>query len=343
MSFETAKKVIDEIFNNIPPGFDSVEIDLIGGEPLLEFDLLKDIVQYTCSTPRKVKFLFYATTNGTVLDLEMKEWFAAHKNCFVLGLSLDGQKDTHDYNRSNSFDRIDIDFFRRHYPEQGIKMTLSEYSLSHLAENIKYCHSLGFPEIGGVNLAEGDFNWDSDEFIDVIITQLSDLVEFYVENDSLKLNQMFDKKLSMCDVKNSNVDKWCGIGTSTVFFDIDGRKYPCPFVTPMTFNKSALASIMKTDFEDASCFVDNDCCNDCYIYPICPTCYGANYLVNSTFKQRDKRRCRIHKLIALFVADLNAKLIIKTPDKFDDGTLLHTINAIKTIRELYLPEFDSLI
>jgi len=113
----------------------------------------------------------------------MKQWFSEKKDIFKLGLSLDGKKDTHDYNRCNSFDSIDIDFFLNNYPEQGIKMTLSEYSLPHLADDIKYIYSLGFKEIDGVNLAEGAFDWSKDIYIKILMPQLKELVDFYVEND----------------------------------------------------------------------------------------------------------------------------------------------------------------
>jgi len=136
MSLDTAKNSIDWIFSNIPTDMNGVEIGFIGGEPLLEFNLIKEIVAYTCSKPQGVKYIFYATTNGTLLTDEMKLWFTAHKDCFVLGLSLDGAKETHDYNRSDSFDKIDIAFFLKNWPKQGVKMTLSEFSLNRLAENV---------------------------------------------------------------------------------------------------------------------------------------------------------------------------------------------------------------
>ena len=343
MTIETAKNAIDWIFDHIPVGMSGVEIGFIGGEPLLEFELIKDIVVYTCSKERKDKYIFYATTNGTLLTDEVKAWFTAHKDCFVLGLSLDGAKETHNYNRSNSFDEIDIDFFLQNWPNQGIKMTLSEYSLHHLAENIKYVHSIGFKEIGGVNLFEGSFDWSHDEYIRLLVPQLNELVKFYVDNDTLALNQMFNKRLSLCEVKNRNRRKWCGIGNGANFFDIDGNMFPCPFVTPMTFTKNELSDIMKTDFTNDNNFINDDCFKNCYIYPICSTCAGANYLNNKTFKERDKRRCRIQKLISLFAADLQAKRIRKNPRIYDNDTLYHTIEAIKTIRALYLLEFKDFL
>ena len=160
---------------------------------LLEFELLKEIFTYTCSKYRKEEFIFFASTNGVYLSDEMKSWFATHRNCFWLGLSLDGAKETHDTNRSNSFDAIDFDFFLRCWPDQGVKMTLSEFSLPRLADNIKFIHSLGFKEIGGVNLAEGDFDWSDDKYIKILIPQLKELVDFYVKDESIVVNQMLDK------------------------------------------------------------------------------------------------------------------------------------------------------
>lgn len=341
MSVDTSKKIINWIFDNVPSGTKRVGIDFIGGEPLLEFELIKEIVAYTCSEKRNIPFTFFATTNGTLLSDSIKQWFTQHKECFVLGLSLDGTRDTHNYNRSNSFDMIDVEFFLENWPEQGVKMTLSDYSISHLAENIKFVHSLGFKRIRGVNLAEGNYDWSDDKYIRVLIPQLTELVEYYLTNENLLYDQMFDKHIEFCEAKNRERKKWCGIGTGCPFFDVDGKRYPCAFTTPMTFSPEEITDILHTDFTDHNAFVDEECFNNCYLYPICPTCSGANYLNNRSFKIRDKRRCRVQKLIALFIADLQAKKIVKDPKSFDDDTLYYKIEAIKKIRSLYFHEFQQ--
>jgi len=339
MTLETAKKTIDLIFDNIPDDSDGVEIGLVGGEPLLEIELIRDIVAYTRSKPPADNYVFFAATNGTLLTDKDKEWFSANKDYIVLGLSLDGTRETHNLNRCDSFDKIDIDFFLRNWRDQGVKMTLSEHSIKHLAQNIKFIHSLGFTKIGGVNLYEGNFDWNRDEYIRILIPQLKELVEYYLENDTLALDQMFDKQVGLCETKDGEKKRWCGIGTGTPFFDVDGRKFPCAFVTPMTFTETELEEIMKTDFTNQELFVDDDCFNNCYIYPLCPTCAGANYLCARSFKKRHKNQCRVQKLISIFAADLTAKRIVKNPEIYDDDRRYHTIEAIKKIRELYLPEF----
>lgn len=218
-------------------------------------------------------------------------------------------------------------------------MTLSSFSIPHLAENIKFLYSLGFKSINGINLAEGDFDWDDDKYISMLIPQLAELVDFYLEHDELPLNQMFNKQIEHCEAKNREKKKWCGIGTGCPFFDVDGKRYPCSFITPMTFSQEELTDILSTDFTADEQFVDDDCFDNCYLYPLCPTCSGANYLKNKTFKERDKSHCKIQKLIALFVADLEAKKIVNNPKLYDEKTTYYKIEAIKRIRECFLSEF----
>ena len=67
---------------------------------------------------------------------------------------------------------------------------------------------------------------------------------------------------------------------------------------------------------------------------------GANFLIHKDLKKRDKRKCKIRKLVALFVADLQSKLIIKNPQLYEPTKLYYTIEAIKEIKKLYLKEFE---
>lgn len=339
MSFETACACINDIFSNIPDGFSGIDISFIGGEPLLEFELIQKIIQYTKSQNFTVPYIFYATTNGTVLTPSMKRWLVEHKEEFVLGLSLDGIPEVHNKNRCNSFDKIDTQFFLDTWPNQGVKMTLSECSLEHLAESIIYLHSLGFKEINGVNLFEGTYDWSDPRFISVLIPQLKELVSFYVEHDDLTVNQMLNRSIAICEEKPRAKKNWCGIGISAVFYDTDGKRLPCPFITPMTFSQTELEEITKTDFENVDEFVDDNCFKNCYIFPVCPNCAGANYLTQKTFKIRDKTKCQIQKLITLYSADLIGKRILKNPNHFQPEILVDTINAIEKIRSNFLNEF----
>lgn len=272
----------------------------------------------------------------------MKIWISERKSNFILGLSLDGNRKTHNHNRSNSYGLIDFDFFLSNWPQQGVKMTLSEASLECLADNIISIYQLGFRKIDGVNLFEGNFDWEQDRFIKLLVPQLEKIKVFYLKNPELQMDQMFSKKIELCALGTSKREKRCGIGTNVTFFDTDGSRFPCSFVTPMTFNDIDLHQIEKTDFNDSTLFIDEYCFNKCLIYPICSSCAGANYLKNHSFKEQNKSRCKISKLVALFVADLHAKRIVAYPELYtNESVLYYTIEAIKKIREAYLDEFSK--
>jgi len=342
MTFDTAKKCIDDIFKNIPNGTKLIEISFIGGEPLLEMDLIKAVYNYTTETYFDDRVRFFATTNGTTLTNEDKNWFRSRKNKFVLGLSLDGTPRTHNYNRSNSFNKIDIPFFAETWPNQGPKMTISKYSLSTLADDIIFIHQQGFKYIFGVNFAEGDFDWGNREELKIFSKQLRKLLDFYTENYDLTLNQMFGKHIELCASKSVDKNKTCGIGTNTAFYDVDGKKYPCSFVTPLTFSKEELEDIKKVDFCDCDSFIDKECANECYIFPVCSSCAGANFLVNHTFSKRIKTRCDFNKLLCLYIAELHTRRIIQHRDLYkDENQLYFLIQAITDIKNKYYQEFQE--
>ncbi len=92
-------------------------VTFFGGEPLLRFEVIREVVDwfYSISWPSPTKdFIFQVTTNGTLLNDEMKQWFAAHRENVIVGLSMDGTKEAQDRYRSNSYDTIiqHIDFLR---------------------------------------------------------------------------------------------------------------------------------------------------------------------------------------------------------------------------------------
>lgn len=343
MSFQTGKKCIDDIFLNIPENTKNIEISFIGGEPLLKMDLIKELFDYTMNNYHDKRIHFFATTNGTTLSLEDKAWFTKHKDKFILGLSLDGTKETHDYNRSNSFDLIDIPFFLENWPFQGPKMTISMKTLEHLADNIIYIHELGFKEINGVNFAEGEFEWLKREELGKLSKQLKQLLDYYSEDFDIKLDQMFGKHIEFCASLGERY-KTCGIGTRTIFYDVDGKKYPCSFVTPLTFSEDDLNEIKKLDFCDSRLFLDEYCNDNCILYPICGTCSGANYLVNGAFSQRNKSRCDMYKIISIYIAEYHIRKIMTCPEKYeDDNQVYFLIEAIKKIRDSFYNDYKDVL
>lgn len=147
MSFDIAKNIIDNELKNAL-STETYEIEFFGGEPFLNFPLIKEIVDYVQTKYHNLKVYFNASTNGTLVHGEIKEWLMEHKDVFSPGLSLDGTKEMHDINRpfkkgnNSSFDAIDIDFFKNFHKNPHAKMTISPATLSQMAQGIKFIHSL---------------------------------------------------------------------------------------------------------------------------------------------------------------------------------------------------------
>lgn len=343
ITLEIAQQCVDDIVRSIPDYCKRVCISFIGGEPLLRFDIIQNLYDYIYTKYLDSRIILFATTNGTLLTEEMKTWFRERKDHFVLGLSLDGAKETHDYNRSNSFDKIDIPFFVKTWPNQGPKMTISEKSIESLADNILFLHRQGFKYINGVNLAEGDFDWADERLIQTLANQLSELVDFYSQNTHVILDQMMGRPIEYCASQQRKPKKVCGVGNNTIFYDVDGKKYPCSYITPMTFSLEELAKISDIDFGNESLFIDEECFKNCYLYPVCSSCAGANYFLNHTFSKRTKSKCRLTQLIAVYVAELHARRILEHRELYKDDTqLYYLIQAIKVIREKYFNDFNKL-
>jgi uncharacterized protein len=121
MSFETAKKAIDFFFERNSALAD-VTIGFYGGEPLLEFELIKRCVEYANSQVEGKRIRFNMTTNGTLLSDDVVDYLV--NNDFRLSISLDGSKEEHDINRKfingeGSFDTIinNIRNIKVRYPE----------------------------------------------------------------------------------------------------------------------------------------------------------------------------------------------------------------------------------
>ncbi|MCI8872690.1 MAG: radical SAM protein [Lachnospiraceae bacterium] len=96
MSYETAKKAIDFYMNHSVDCEEKV-IGFYGGEPLLQFDLIKRIIDYCNKTFRGHRILYTITTNGTLLTDEIIDFLV--KNRVSITVSLDGPKEIHDKNR----------------------------------------------------------------------------------------------------------------------------------------------------------------------------------------------------------------------------------------------------
>ena len=307
MSFETAKRILDYEFS-LNDGFDFIEVDLFGGEPFLEFELLKKIHDYVLSIQSPHRRICFSTSNGTLIHGEAQEWLEKNKESFCVGISLDGNKQMHDVNRSNSFDMIDIPFFKRCWPQQDIKMTVSRESLQHLADGIMFIQSLGYPCSG--SFAFG-IDWDLKVDVPMLEEQLGILAKFYLDNPTVPIAEILDLNLEYISLESSTPTRWCGAGKQMKAYDVEGNCFPCQSFMQITQGKPV--EIDESLFADETNLVDPKC-EKCILNNVCSTCYGMNYSLTGKINERDKEHCQFNKLIAMFNAYVKFHRIMSKSD-----------------------------
>lgn len=168
MSINDAHQIINREFLRAEKEcFEQLNIEFFGGEPFLNFPLIKDISEYVLHRHTCLNVSLSAVTNGTAFTDDSKKWLFDHKNHFDLGFSIDGGKLTQNQNRSNSFDLLDLNFVAT-YPRASIKATISQMSVTRLAEDMQYLHSFKCPV--GCNI-DYDANWTVDNaLLDLLIS-----------------------------------------------------------------------------------------------------------------------------------------------------------------------------
>lgn len=331
MTFEEAKAIIDKELVHLDEYEYSIEF--FGGEPFLNFELIKQVVDYVLKNYQG-SYYFFVTTNGTQVHGEIQEWLKAHRSVFMVGLSLDGNKTAHDLNRSNSFDKIDLDFFLSLYPEQPVKMTVSEQSLPHFSASIRFLTEKGF--LISCNLAYM-VDWLSPQNASVLERELELLIQYYLEHPEVPRCNMMDFQIEVLAHPNKYKDslrKYCGCGTHMLCYDMNGECYPCQLFSPLSAGEKALASknFEISDYLHKEKFPEE--CKECYYQRICAFCLGSNYLSTGNIYGIDEGRCKLYKQIFKANAKLRALEWERGICKVEDEQgLLRSIVTIASLKE----------
>ena len=296
ISFDLIIDLIEKELNE-DDGFDMCEITLHGGEPFLEFELLKKVCEYIWSKQYSKKYYFFASTNGTLVHGEIKDWLYTNRDKFICGLSIDGNKPMQDVNRNNSFDDIDVDFFVHTWPKQEVKATISHLSLPYYADGIIYLQEKGFKVSD--NFAYG-LEWSNEQYSEILLSQLIKLMDYYLENPEQDPSRLLSVKLDYLAYDYDD-DRTCGIGKGMKVYDVDGEQYACHFFEPLAIGHERAQKSRKIDFSKLETYSDPEC-QSCGFRKICPTCYGANYSANENVAIRDKNMCDLTKISAIATA-----------------------------------------
>ena len=284
MSFEVGKKALDFLIANSGKRR-NLEVDFFGGEPLMNWQVVKDLVAYGREQEKlhDKKFRFTLTTNGVLLNDEVMEFCNREMGNVVL--SIDGRKEVHDKMRpfrkgAGSYDLIVPKFQQfaesRHQDKYYVRGTFTHYNLD-FSEDVLHLADLGFKQISVEPVVA--------EPKEPYAIREEDLPKLFEEYDKLAVEMirrhksgedfnffhfMIDLEGGPCVAKRLS---GCGSGTEYLAVTPWGDFYPChQFVGNEKFLLGNVdEGILNTDIRD-----EFKCCN-VYAKEKCRKCFARFY------------------------------------------------------------------
>ncbi len=238
MSFETGKRALDFLIES-SGSRKNLEVDFFGGEPLMNWDVVKELVAYARSREKECgkNFRFTLTTNGMLLDDEVTEFCNKEMNNVVL--SLDGRKEVHDrlrkdYMGRGSYDTI-VPKFQEFVKKRGdlsyyVRGTYTHNNVD-FTKDILHTADLGFTELSmePVVCVPSDPYALTEEDLPKLFEQYEILANEMIKRD--KEGRGFNFYHYMIDLANGPCIykriSGCGSGTEYLAVTPWGELYPC--------------------------------------------------------------------------------------------------------------------
>ena len=312
MSLEVAKKSLDFLVAN--SGLRrNLEVDFFGGEPLMNWDVVRKTVEYGRSLEEKYdkKFRFTLTTNGVLLNDEIMEF--ANREMANVVLSIDGRKEVHDYMRPTRNGKGSYDVILSKFQEFAKKRAGKSYyvrgTYTHnnldFSQDVLHMADLGFDQISVEPVM-------ADPSEPYAITE-ADLPKIFKEYEILSekiqkirdegkfinfFHFMIDLDQGPCAIKRL---RGCGSGNEYVSVTPDGDIYPChQFVGITEFKMGNLYDgtfneEMKDMFAHAHVYNKPEC-KKCWAKFYCSGgCNANNYIYAGDIHNAHKLSCQIQK------------------------------------------------
>ncbi len=294
MNIETAKRAIDFLVEN-SGSRRNLEVDFFGGEPLLNFDVVKETVSYARSIEQAAgkNFRFTLTTNGMGITDEVIDF--ANKECHNVVLSLDGRKEIHDRERkardgSGSYDVI-VPKFQKLVNARGNRNYYMRGTFTHynpdFTNDIKHMLDLGFTELSMEPVVcdpSSRFALTEDD-IPVLFEQYEKLADLMIERKKegrpfTFYHYTIDLAHGPCIYKRIS---GCGSGTEYFAVTPQGELYPChQFVGEAEYKMGDIWNGIKNEdvrdkFKMCNVYARKEC-RDCWAKLYCSGGCSANAL-----------------------------------------------------------------
>ncbi len=292
MSFEVGKQALDFLVEN-SGNRTNLEVDFFGGEPLMNWQVVKDLVMYARSIEKEKgkNFRFTLTTNGVLVDDDVIEF--ANKEMHNVVLSLDGRKEIHDavrvdYAGNGSWERI-VPKFRKFVEARGDREYYMRGTFTHanpdFTKDINEMLRLGFNKLSmePVVCAPDDAAALTQEDLPVVLEQYEILAKDMLEKEKegkpyTFYHYMIDLKGGPCIYKRIS---GCGSGTEYMAVTPWGDLYPChqfvgdeKFLMGNVFD-GVTNNDVREEFRSCNVYVRPEC-KDCWAKLWCSGGCAAN-------------------------------------------------------------------
>ena len=338
MSFETAKEMVDLLLSGDKGMDDYINpvrspgliIDFIGGEPLLEIELIDQICSYTINRmiklnhPWLTRTMFSICSNGVCyFEPEVQRVLQKWNQRLSFSVTVDGNKELHDSCRVFPDGRPSYDLAISAAKDwvnkggyMGSKVTIAPANVMHVYDAITHMIDLGYNEINANCVYED--GWKPIHAT-VLYNEMKRLADYILENNmdfendyycSLFEEEFFHPK------QEDDLENWCGGNGVMLAVDPDGIIYPC-----LRYMESSLAGQQEPysigDVDTGICQCECHKCrveclkkidrrtqstDECFYCPIgegCSWCTAYNYQVFGTPDARATYICDMHKARAL--------------------------------------------
>lgn len=305
MKYDTAKKCIDKLFSK---NFDNY-IVFFGGEPLLNFPLIKKIDSYL--NEKKISAKYTTVTNGTLINNEIRNFI--NEKFLNLCISLDGPKDLNDEQRfgiNESVHDCVVEIIEKLHPRSYpilIKSTITKRSVNQLREIVEHISSLDIDSLAiesvkGVS-PESEFFISNDDYV----TYINDLANILVSNiNKLANGEKVVFKTYIYDILIQMITKTrkiniCSAGNECITITADGDVYPCQMF--FGFKEFHMGNVHDDDFpgekfnrcKEIFCkanVYNSSKCNACWARFLCGgDCHWQSYISYRSLSQPTEQRC----------------------------------------------------
>jgi len=324
MTKEIAEKSVDIALQS--PG-KNLNFEFQGGEPLLNFNVIRHIIEYTESRKGDRCIRYNIVSNLTLLSDEIISFISDYN--IGISTSIDGPAFLHNKNRpfKNSGGTFqDVCEAVRHLKEAGIKpgaiQTTTKYSLPYAKEIIDSYHVLGFESVfirpltplGKAKIHWNEIGYTPQEFLKFYIEAVSAVLDLnrqgyymYEANAAILLKRIHGFTMNYMELRSP-----CGAGIGQIAYFADGRVFTCDegrMMAEMGDDSFQIGSVFKGNYQvmmkhnvcrtacASSTLETIPSCCDCVYLPYCGTCPVVNYALYNDVIEKSPHsfKCQINE------------------------------------------------